>query len=199
MTIIMMSRRRSLTMSTILFHRLTLSHLLGATAPFQGPRWLIFMIFVIFMWWGCKKDENYHNWCQKNTSAGTKCSSSSTTRPLATALHFKPGWLFLKYFCLGWKLFFLLLSNWHNSTLNPCFIHWRERESCKRIDCICLSGDNVWQWIQNGKFNLKSPDWIRKRKSFPLLMFGGFYWLFLLARCRHRRKGCGQSCLVMTG
>ena len=51
---------------------------------------------------------------------------------------------------------------------------------CKRIDCICLSGDNVWQWIQNGKFNLKSADWIRKRKSFLLLMFG-FYWLLLLS------------------
>ena len=70
MTIMMMSRRRSLTMSTILFHRLTLSHLLGATAPFQGPRWLIIMIIVIFMQWGCKKDENYHNWCQKTPQPG---------------------------------------------------------------------------------------------------------------------------------
>ena len=75
-----------------------------------------------------------------------------------------------------------------------------ERESCcKRIDCICLSSDNVGQWIQDGKFNLKSPliEFVRER-IFPFDVWV-VYWLFLLARCRHRRKGCGQPCLVMTG
>ena len=79
-------------------------------------------------------------------------------------------------------------------SLNLCFIR-----CCKRIDCICLSADNVWQWIQNGKFNWKSLliEFVRERIS-PFDVFG-FYWLFLLARCRHRREGCRQPCLVMTG
>ena len=37
---ITLTSRTSRTTNTVLFHRLMLSHLLGATAPFQGPRWL---------------------------------------------------------------------------------------------------------------------------------------------------------------
>ena len=103
------------------------------------------------------------------------------------------------FFAERLKLKFPFLWNCHPSpSPNLCFIHWRE-SCCKRIDCICLSADNVWQWIQNGKFNWKSLliEFVRERIS-PFDVFG-FYWLFLLARCRHRREGCRQPCLVMTG
>ena len=118
-----------------------------------------------------------------------KASRDSTPLPTSVTTIFT----FL-VFC--WKTIFLLKL----PPFNSCFIHRREAR-CKTIDCICLPGSNVWQWIQNGKFNLRTPGRIRKRKSFLLLLllFWAFIDFLLFARCRHRRTGCRQSCLVMTG
>ena len=118
-------------------------------------------------------------WCQfivlfvvlKNTeidtifpSAGSKCGSGSTSRPIATALNVEPRWLQSSLEILPILSSF---SPWNHQLV--LYSHWRE-QSCKTIDRVCFSCYNVCQWILKGEYS----SWF----NFGAKEFSSFVWCF---------------------
>ena len=143
--------------------------------------------------WGCK--HNHYNTDVKPSQPGQNVgrtrhqglSRQHSTSNLGDSNSFIFSWNIV-----GWKSIIYVLVK-----LPPFptqLVLYSLESWCKRIDCICLSGANVWQWIQNGKFNLKVLIEFVKERVFSFWCLG-FIDFCCFCTLQQTQKGGMQTVL----